>query len=68
MEATPSGSDLSFMNTHSRKQHTSAPQFYGQSQGDPVHFGDQSSGKFGAYWIKDGTVVGAFLESGSEGE
>uniref|UniRef100_A0A1D1ZS99 monodehydroascorbate reductase (NADH) n=1 Tax=Auxenochlorella protothecoides TaxID=3075 RepID=A0A1D1ZS99_AUXPR len=43
-------------------------QFYGQSQGDPVHFGDQSSGKFGAYWIKDGTVVGAFLESGSEEE
>eukprot|EP00877_Chromochloris_zofingiensis_P009363 jgi/Chrzof1/4680/Cz14g22170.t1 len=40
-------------------------QFYGVSEGEAVHFGDQGAGKFGAYWVRDGQVVGAFLESGS---
>lgn len=43
-------------------------QFYGLNVGDVVHFGDQSTGKFGAYWVKDGKVVGAFLESGTTDE
>lgn len=41
-------------------------QFYGVSDGDVTLFGDRTPGsKFGAYWVKDGKVVGAFLESGS---
>ena len=33
-----------------------------------VSFGDKSAGKFGAYWVEGGKVVGAFLESGSPEE
>jgi monodehydroascorbate reductase (NADH) len=43
-------------------------QFYGLSEGDVVMHGDQSAGKFGAFWVKDGRVVGAFLEGGSDEE
>ncbi|MEW5300175.1 MAG: hypothetical protein WDW36_003124 [Sanguina aurantia] len=43
-------------------------QFYGVSEGEVVHFGDFEAGKFGAYWVRDGKVVGAFLESGSDAE
>lgn len=47
-------------------------QFYGDNVGDTVLFGnnDPSSEKpkFGTYWIKDGKVVGAFLESGTAEE
>ncbi len=44
-------------------------QFYGTNDGvdKTVFFGspDLKSPKFGTYFIKDGKVVGAFLESGS---
>ncbi|XP_072986734.1 monodehydroascorbate reductase 3, cytosolic [Typha latifolia] len=47
-------------------------QFYGENVGDTVLFGDSdpASAKphFGSYWIKDGKVVGAFLEGGSPDE
>ncbi|KAJ1419516.1 hypothetical protein SESBI_15075 [Sesbania bispinosa] len=47
-------------------------QFYGDNVGDTVLFGDSnpesSKPKFGTYWIKDGKVVGAFLESGTPEE
>lgn len=47
-------------------------QFYGDNVGESVLFGDSSptspTHKFGSYWIKDGKVVGAFLESGSPEE
>lgn len=43
-------------------------QFYGLSTGEVVHFGDHASGKFGAFWVDGGRVVGAFLESGSPEE
>ncbi|KAJ6824654.1 monodehydroascorbate reductase-like [Iris pallida] len=47
-------------------------QFYGDNVGDAVIFGDNDPAsakpKFGAYWIKDGKVVGAFLEAGSPEE
>ncbi|GFQ04086.1 monodehydroascorbate reductase [Phtheirospermum japonicum] len=47
-------------------------QFYGDNVGDAVLFGDSeptsSTHKFGSYWIKDGKVVGAFLESGTPEE
>ena len=47
-------------------------QFYGDNVGETVIFGDNnptsSKPKFGSYWIKDGKVVGAFLESGTPEE
>ncbi|KAJ6790497.1 monodehydroascorbate reductase-like [Iris pallida] len=47
-------------------------QFYGDNVGDTVLFGDNdptsASPKFGSYWIKDGKVVGVFLEAGSPEE
>ncbi|XVE96473.1 hypothetical protein REPUB_Repub02eG0225000 [Reevesia pubescens] len=47
-------------------------QFYGDNVGNTVLFGDNNpqspKPKFGSYWIKDGKVVGAFLEGGSAEE
>nr|QJX14775.1 monodehydroascorbate reductase [Deschampsia antarctica]6KRT_A Chain A, monodehydroascorbate reductase [Deschampsia antarctica]6KRT_B Chain B, monodehydroascorbate reductase [Deschampsia antarctica] len=47
-------------------------QFYGDNVGEAVLFGDSDPAsakpKFGSYWIKDGKVVGAFLEGGSGDE
>lgn len=43
-------------------------QFYGDTVGEVVMFGDMSTGKFGAYWVNGGKVVGGFLESGSPDE
>ncbi|KAK6126407.1 hypothetical protein DH2020_039857 [Rehmannia glutinosa] len=47
-------------------------QFYGDNVGETVLFGDSKptspTHKFGSYWIKDGKVVGAFLESGTPEE
>ncbi|XP_039125538.1 monodehydroascorbate reductase 3, cytosolic [Dioscorea cayenensis subsp. rotundata] len=47
-------------------------QFYGDNVGDTVLFGDNNpespKPKFGSYWVKDGKVVGAFLESGTPEE
>lgn len=47
-------------------------QFYGDNVGESILFGnsDPSSAnpKFGSYWIKDGKVLGAFLEGGSPDE
>lgn len=47
-------------------------QFYGDNTGDSVVWGldgaSASGSKFGAYWINDGKVVGAFLEGGSPDE
>ncbi|GAB2235856.1 hypothetical protein Droror1_Dr00026299 [Drosera rotundifolia] len=47
-------------------------QFYGDNVGETVLFGDSDiespTHKFGSYWIKDGKVVGVFLESGTPDE
>ena len=47
-------------------------QFYGDNVGDAVIFGDNDPAsaqhKFGSYWLKDGKVVGVFLESGTPEE
>ncbi|XP_039051506.1 monodehydroascorbate reductase, seedling isozyme-like [Hibiscus syriacus] len=47
-------------------------QFYGDNVGDTVIFGDNNpkspKAKFGSYWIKEGKVVGAFLEGGTAEE
>ncbi|KAE8693436.1 Monodehydroascorbate reductase [Hibiscus syriacus] len=51
---------------------TSMPVFYGDNVGETVFFGDNNplspKPKFGSYWIKDGMVVGAFLEGGTPEE
>ncbi|KAL2653327.1 hypothetical protein R1flu_021455 [Riccia fluitans] len=47
-------------------------QFYGDNVGNAVVWGADTAsnvnGKFGAYWVKDGKVIGAFLEGGSPDE
>lgn len=47
-------------------------QFYGDNVGEAVLFGDNNPAsenpKFGSYWIKDGKVMGVFLENGSAAE
>lgn len=43
-------------------------QFYGDNSGEVVHFGDFSGKSFGAYWVKDGQLVGSFLEGGTKEE
>jgi monodehydroascorbate reductase (NADH) len=47
-------------------------QFYGDNVGESVVWGrdgaEAPGSKFGAYWVKDGKVVGAFLEGGSAEE
>lgn len=40
-------------------------QFYGFSDAETVtHFGDMASGKFGAFWVKEGKIIGGFYEGG----
>ncbi|CAN7044915.1 hypothetical protein BRARA_B03313 [Brassica rapa] len=42
-------------------------QFYGDHVGEVVHFGEYEDGKvFGAYWVKEGHLVGCFLEGGTK--
>lgn len=43
-------------------------QFFGDDAGQCVLFGDRELGKFGAYWVHKGRVVGVFLEGGSKAE
>lgn len=45
-------------------------QLYGSNKPDDetVFFGDKSAKKFGTYFVRDGKVVGAFLEGGSDEE
>jgi len=47
-------------------------QFYGDNVGETVLFGDNdptsANHKFGQYWIHNGKVIGAFLESGTPEE
>ncbi|ESQ43685.1 hypothetical protein EUTSA_v10015763mg, partial [Eutrema salsugineum] len=44
-------------------------QFYGDNVGETVLFGDNDpkspKPKFGSYWIKEGKLIGAFLEGGT---
>ncbi|KAK2973307.1 hypothetical protein RJ640_027950 [Escallonia rubra] len=43
-------------------------QFYGDSAGEVVHFGDFSGTTFGAYFVSKGHLVGSFLEGGTREE
>ncbi|KAJ4782501.1 Monodehydroascorbate reductase family protein [Rhynchospora pubera] len=41
-------------------------QFYGDNVGEVVHFGDFLNSRFGAYWVNEGHIIGAFLEGGAK--
>jgi monodehydroascorbate reductase (NADH) len=43
-------------------------QFYGDNEGEVVHYGDFSGSTFGAYWVSKGHLVGSFLEGGTKEE
>lgn len=43
-------------------------QFYGDSIGEVIHYGDLLARRFGAYWVDKGRIVGAFLEGGNREE
>ncbi|KAF5182000.1 Monodehydroascorbate reductase protein, partial [Thalictrum thalictroides] len=43
-------------------------QFYGESVGEVVHYGDFSGSTFGGYWVSKGYLVGSFLEGGTKEE
>ncbi|KFK24827.1 hypothetical protein AALP_AA8G030200 [Arabis alpina] len=47
-------------------------QFYGDNVGETVLFGDNDhksqKPKFGSYWVKEGKLIGAFLEGGTPEE
>ncbi|XP_038982984.1 monodehydroascorbate reductase 2, peroxisomal-like isoform X2 [Phoenix dactylifera] len=60
--------DLDYLPFFYSRVFTLSWQFYGDNVGEVVHFGDLSSGRFGAYWVDQGRIMGAFLESGSRKE
>jgi monodehydroascorbate reductase (NADH) len=43
-------------------------QFYGDTKGTSIWFGEPEKRKFGAYWVQKGKVVGTFFEGGSKEE
>ncbi|KAK3014139.1 hypothetical protein RJ639_008480 [Escallonia herrerae] len=43
-------------------------QFYGDSAGEVIHFGDFSGTTFGAFCVSKGYLVGSFLEGGTKEE
>ncbi|KAI3437605.1 hypothetical protein D9Q98_000057 [Chlorella vulgaris] len=66
--ASPGGPAFDYLPFFYSRVFSLSWQFYGLSEGNVVMHGDQSAGKFGAFWVKDGRVVGAFLEGGSDEE
>ncbi|GAA0186117.1 hypothetical protein Leryth_019948 [Lithospermum erythrorhizon] len=61
-------SDFDYLPFFYSRVFTLSWQFYGNNEGDVVHFGDFLSSAFGAYWIHKGRLVGAFLEGGTKEE
>ncbi|KAF3976431.1 hypothetical protein CMV_000403 [Castanea mollissima] len=51
-----------------RRVFTMSWQFYGDSVGEVVHYGDFSGSTIGAYWVSKGYLVGSFLEGGTKEE
>ncbi|KAG6557145.1 hypothetical protein Mapa_001072 [Marchantia paleacea] len=60
--------DYNYMPYFYSRVFTLSWQFFGDNVGSCIHYGVQSSGKFGAYWVNKGKLVGAFLEGGSKDE
>ncbi|KAG0484229.1 hypothetical protein HPP92_008308 [Vanilla planifolia] len=61
-------SDFDYLPFFYSRVFTLSWQFYGENIGDAIHFGDFLAGRFGAYWINKGRIVGAFLEGGNREE
>uniref|UniRef100_J3LGA9 monodehydroascorbate reductase (NADH) n=1 Tax=Oryza brachyantha TaxID=4533 RepID=J3LGA9_ORYBR len=73
----PSGSavgDIDYLPFFYSRVFSLSWQFYGDNVGEAVPFGDLAPGdgsaapKFGAYWVREGRIAGAFLEGGSPQE
>lgn len=62
---SPGGPDFDYLPFFYSRVFSLSWQFYGLSEGECVRHGDPATGKFGAFWVKDGAVVGAFLEGGA---
>ncbi|KAH9288232.1 hypothetical protein KI387_032349, partial [Taxus chinensis] len=60
--------DLDYLPYFYSRVFTLSWQFYGDNIGDAIHFGEPKQGKFGAYWVDRGQLVGGFLEGGSKDE
>ncbi|XP_072959212.1 monodehydroascorbate reductase 2, peroxisomal [Typha angustifolia] len=57
--------DLNYLPFFYSRVFTLSWQFYGDNVGEVIHYGDFSSGRFGAYWLVKGQIIGAFLEGGN---
>ncbi|KAK8914172.1 putative monodehydroascorbate reductase, cytoplasmic isoform 2 [Platanthera zijinensis] len=57
-------SDFDYLPFFYSRVFTLSWQFYGDSVGEVIHYGDFVAGRCGAYWIDKGRIVGAFLEGG----
>ncbi|KAL5213109.1 hypothetical protein ABZP36_023956 [Zizania latifolia] len=73
LDATGSVGDIDYLPFFYSRLFSLSWQFYGDNAGEAVHFGDLAPGdgaapKFGAYWVREGRIVGAFLEGGSRQE
>lgn len=60
--------DLDYLPFFYSRVFTLSWQFYGETAGEVVHFGDFTGKSFGAYWVNDGHLVGSFLEGGTKEE
>lgn len=58
--------DLDYLPFFYSRVFTLSWQFYGDNVGEAVHFGDFPNGRFGAYWVNEGRIIGAFLEGGAK--
>lgn len=68
MEEPGNTEDLDYLPFFYSRVFTLSWQFYGESAGEVVHFGDFSGKSFGAYWVNNGHLVGSFLEGGTKDE
>ncbi|KAF0934904.1 hypothetical protein E2562_028900 [Oryza meyeriana var. granulata] len=73
LDASGSVGDIDYLPFFYSRVFSLSWQFYGDNVGEAVHFGDLAPGggggggapKFGAYWVREGRIAGAFLEGGS---
>ncbi|CAN6246403.1 unnamed protein product [Urochloa humidicola] len=74
LDTSGDAGDIDYLPFFYSRVFTLSWRFYGDNAGEAVHFGDldsaASSGKpkFGAFWVSEGRVAGAFLEGGSPEE
>ncbi|KAL5723799.1 monodehydroascorbate reductase (NADH) [Ranunculus cassubicifolius] len=59
-------SDFDYLPFFYSRVFTLSWQFYGDTGGEVVHYGDFTGGTFGAYWVNKGYLVGSFLEGGTK--